>query len=109
MLLFGLLLYAAITVGFLLWDAKIGFGFEWDGEQYPPLPLAALFWWITLPFVAMSSFVTSLDEAKKVRKKKEETRIRIKIEEEKAIEAAMEEVDREVADFNARLKAGSGK
>lgn len=105
----GLCLYAAVLFGFLLWDAKIGFGFEWDGESYPPLFLAAVFWWITLPYVAASKFVTHLDKTKEVRKKKEEVRIRVQVEEEKAIEAAMDEVDREVADFNARLKAGIGK
>jgi hypothetical protein len=108
MLLLGLL-YAAVTVGFLLWDAKIGFGFEWDGESYPPLFLAATFWWITLPYVFASKFAGHLDKVKDVRKKKEEVRIRVQIEEEKAIEAAMDEVDREVADFNERLKAGVRK
>lgn len=109
MMVLGLCLYVAVALGFLLWDAKVGFGFEWDGESYPPLLLAAVFWWITLPFVFASKFTTHLDKMKEERKKKEEVRIRVKVEEEKAIEAAMEEVDREVADFNARLKAGVGK
>lgn len=109
MMVLGLCLYVAVALGFLLWDAKIGFGFEWDGENYPPLALAAVFWWITLPYVFASKFVGHLDKAKTERNKKEEIRIRIKVEEEKAIESAMEEVDREVADFNARLKAGAGK
>ena len=108
MLLLGLL-YAAVALGFLLWDAKIGFGFEWDGEDYPPLLLAAIFWWITLPYVFASKLVGHLDKVKYERKKKEELRIRIKIEQEKEITAAMDEVDREVADFNERLKAGVRK
>jgi len=109
MMVLGLCLYVAVALGFLLWDAKVGFGFEWDGENYPPLILAATFWWITLPYVFASKFVGHLDKVKEERKKKEEVRIRIKIEDEKAIEAAMDEVDREVADFNSRLKAGAKK
>jgi hypothetical protein len=107
MLIVGL--YLAVMVGFLLWDAKVGFGFEWDGYDYPPLFLAAGFWWITLPYVFVRKAVVYLDNAKKQRAEKEQTRIRIKLEDEKAVAAAMEEVEREMADFDEKLKMGVHK
>jgi len=101
--------YIAVSFGFILWDAKVGFGFEWDGDDYPPLILAAIFWWVTIPYASISKFIDHLDKVKEDRKKKEAVRIRIKVEEEQSIKTALEEVDREVAEFTEKLKMSAGK
>lgn len=45
------IIYCVMTLGVLAYDIFIGFDFDLDGNNLPPLALAALFWWITIPIL----------------------------------------------------------
>jgi hypothetical protein len=71
-------------VSFALYDAYIGFGYEFDGNDWAPLPLAVLLWPVTLVFVG---FHRALDSLKATRNKRitraaEQKLIRIAVEKE---------------------------
>ena len=80
---------------FYLWDAAIGFGFEWDGHNShsPPLELMALLWPIGL-FIAMISVFGSLcDNIKKARLARTNRKQRMRIAAEEELQSAMQEIE----------------
>jgi len=93
--------YIAMILGFCLWDAYIGTGVNWDGYYNDvPLPLAAIFWWIAIPIIALMRFVDLTKGIKATRelKKKlaEKQRNNIRIAAEKEEQEILEQVENEL-------------
>lgn len=95
MILF-LALYAAGMLAFALWDAYIGYGVEFDGQAWPPVPIAYGAWPITLAATIVALLGRSLQGAKDRRIKKSETQKRIRIAAEKEEEALMAQIESEM-------------
>lgn len=99
-----LLIYIAITLAIPLWDAYIGFGFEFpEIEEGPNAVLAGLFWPIGLPIILIITFSIQLEKAKQNRLRQQEKKERIRIAKENMratqeaeIEAAMRQVEEEM-------------
>lgn len=83
-------------VAFALYDAYVGFGYEFDGVIWPPLLLAVLFWPITLAFVALHRSLDTLDAAKKRRIARTEQQKLIRIAVEKETQQAYQSLDDEM-------------
>lgn len=90
--------YVACIIGFCVWDAVIGFGpeYKWDGFNQPPLALAAVFWPIAVPFVAIDCFIDYMGNVKKRRLAREAKQARLRIAAEKELQAAMDQVEEEI-------------
>lgn len=68
--------YILGVLSFCLWDACIGFGYDFDGYHTPPLPIVAVFWFISIPILLLCGFVRLciyLKEARIKRQNKKET------------------------------------
>lgn len=97
------LIYAAVAAGIILWDAYIGFGFEFpDIANGPNAVCAAAAWPIGLPIILIIVISNALDKAKTSRlaRVNEKKRIRLRLEkerleEQRAIEEEIANLDRE--------------
>lgn len=68
------ILYVCGLISFILWDACIGFGVDFDGTYNPPLFLVALFWFITVPCLLVYGFTKLCSYLKNARLKREADR-----------------------------------
>lgn len=96
-MLFWILSYLAVATAIVLWDAYIGFGFEFpDIEDGPNAVCAGLFWPIGLPIILIICFSKSIATIKKrrIEKAREVRRIRIAAEEER--EKILEQIEEEI-------------
>jgi len=108
--LFILATYFATVMGFCIWDAKVGFGFEWDGFDRPPLVLAAFFWPITLPYAFFMWFSKALTRAKKARLAREAEQEKIRVAAENDLAAALAQLESEESyETKATNRRGSGR
>jgi hypothetical protein len=108
--MFWLFLYLIVAVAIPVWDAYIGFGFEFpDLEEGPNAVLTGIFWPIGLPIILLIFVSKVLSRAKANRferqEKKEASRRvqeRIRIAQEKEVEAALLQVEEEMQDVQAK-------
>ncbi len=99
-----ILIYLAVALAVPLWDAFIGFGFEFpDIRDGPNAVLAGVFWPIGIPIILMICFSTFLERAKKSRLNRQAQREKVRIAQEKMriaqeaeVEAAMRQVEEEL-------------
>jgi len=107
-MLLWILGYLAVAAAVVLWDAYIGFGFEFpDIEDGPNAILAGIFWPIGLPIILMIVISNALSGAKerrlerqeitKRRKRREaEQERKLRIQEEQEYEETLAEVEKEI-------------
>lgn len=88
--------YIACIIAFIAWDAFIGFPYEFDGHELPPLCLVAIFWPLALPFVFFDSLTEKFSKIKKNRIAKEEKRNKLRIAAQKEIDNYMHEAEEEM-------------
>ena len=109
--------YALVALGIILWDAYIGFGFEFpDWDHGPNVVVCAVCWPIALPIILLITFgkvVMSVKE-RRVEKAKEQRKIRIAaiLERDRIIEQIEEEIghvetESQNATEHARILPGS--
>ena len=72
-------LYVFAIIGFCLFDALVGFGFEFDGYNAPPLAVAAIFWPIAVPILLVFGFATYMEGLKKTRIAKQEHQRQLRV------------------------------
>jgi hypothetical protein len=69
------IIYCLGVLGFLLWDAYIGFGDKFDKSMMhlsaPPVIFLAIVWFLSLPVMMFISFSDYLFEVKLKRKQRE--------------------------------------
>jgi hypothetical protein len=65
-------IYSLGVIGFVVWDALVGFPFEFDGGTSPPIFLAAMFWFIALPICVFAGLQWSLEGVKNRRIERQE-------------------------------------
>lgn len=94
-------LYVAGIISMMLWDTYIGFGFEFDGNDYPPFPLALLFWPLALPLVIFIGLGIKLSKIKEKRISRANQKRKLRIAAEKETAELMEEIDREIKQKSA--------
>ena len=88
--------YIACIIGFIAWDALVGFPFEFDGYELPPLVLVAILWPIGLPIVLFATVSDKLSKVKANRIVKEKKRNKLRIAAQKEIDNYMEEAEEEM-------------
>ena len=88
--------YIVCIIGFMAWDALVGFPYEFDGYELPPLTLVAILWPIALPFVFFASIGNKLSKVKENRIVKEKKRNKLRIAAQKEIDNYMEEAEEEM-------------
>jgi hypothetical protein len=101
-MLFWILGYVAVATAIILWDAYIGFGFEFPPiEDGPNAVCAGLFWPIGLPIILVIAFSKSIDSVKtrRLEKANEQRRIRIAAENER--DKILEQIEKEIAHVEA--------
>jgi hypothetical protein len=107
--------YIAMTLGVCLWDAFIGLGIELDGDENPPLALAACLWPMAIPillvhnFIRLCAFIKESREDRQKQKRKTQEKLRIQEEKlrvaaEKEFEASMAQVEAEMRTYEATSK-----
>lgn len=100
---------------FILWDALIGLGVDFDGYENPPLLLVAAFWPIAIPCLLFYNFIRLCDylkdkreERKKAERKKkekeEEVARKLRIAAEKEFEESMAQVEAEMTTYASKAK-----
>jgi hypothetical protein len=85
--------YILAALLFCLWDAAIGFGFEWNGEDTPPLILAAVLWPIGLLIAMVSVFLKLCLNIKDARLARTNRKQRMRIAAEEELQSAMQEIE----------------
>ncbi len=55
--------YFFMIIAFLLWDAYIGFGVDWEFEKIPVF-IPAIMWWFMIPLLLIMNFSDFLSEKK---------------------------------------------
>lgn len=91
--------YILAIIAFCVWDAFVGFPFEWDGYKNPPLALAAVFWPLTVPIVLVAAISNFLFNVKEARLKKEENMARVRVAAEKEMNQYLEQVEEELKSY----------
>lgn len=95
--------YLLVGLAIILWDAYIGFGFEFpDIEDGPNAVVAGALWPIGLPIILVIVLSMALEKAKDRRKERarEKRRIRIAAEEER--KAILEQIEEEISHVEAK-------
>jgi hypothetical protein len=108
--MFWLFLYLIVAVAIPVWDAYIGFGFEFpDLEEGPNAVFAGAFWPIGLPIILLVIASKGLSRAKANRFERQEKKEiarkaqeRVRIAQEKEVEAALQQVEEEMQDVQAK-------
>ena len=88
--------YLAGLVAFIVWDAIIGFGVEFDGGDWPPMALAVAVWPIMIPLALISVLLNSLQGLKEKRISRRETKRKLRIALQKEEETLLEQVEEEL-------------
>lgn len=101
--------YIAVATAIILWDAYIGFGFEFPSiEDGPNAAIAGLFWPIGLPVILMIAFGQAVSSAKERRMERieakrqalvEQKRFRIAAEKER--DKILEQIEKEIGNVEA--------
>jgi hypothetical protein len=91
-------IYFGGMIAFAAWDAYIGFGVEFDGDDWPPMFLALTFWPLTLVAAIVAAIGGFMGNAKSARneRQKEQKRIRIAAEQER--DTLLAEIEKEMFD-----------
>jgi adenylate kinase family enzyme len=107
--------YIAMTLGFVIWDAFIGTGVDYDNDwryfNCPPLWLTAMFWWLSIPIITFSRFIDwskSIKENRIERQEKEKALLilrkrqqeKLRVASEKEEEDILEQVEKELRSRN---------
>ncbi len=96
---------------FILWDALIGLGVDFDGYENPPLLLVAAFWPIAIPCLLFYNFIQLCQylkekreehqrEERKKKEKEEEVARKLRVAAEKEFEASMAQVEAEMRTYS---------
>jgi hypothetical protein len=101
--------YALVAAGIILWDAYIGFGFEFPSiEDGPNAAIAGLLWPIGLPIILAISFGLAISSVKERRMQKKEERKqllaeqkRFRIAAEKERDKILEQIEEEIGHVEA--------
>jgi hypothetical protein len=88
--------YLSGIVAMLLWDAYIGFGFDFDGNDYPPFGLALIFWPLAFPIAFFIGFAGKLEGVKRKRIDKAKAQKRLRIAAEKETADLLDELEKEI-------------
>lgn len=101
-MLFWILGYLAVAAAIVLWDAYIGFGFEFPAiEDGPNAVCAGLFWPIGLPIILIICFSKSIATVKERRIEKAREVRRIRIAAEKERDKILEQIEEEIRHVEA--------
>lgn len=96
-MLIWILGYLAVAAAIILWDAYIGFGFEFPSiEDGPNAAIAGLFWPIGLPVILAIAFGKAVSSAKERRLEKAIEIRRIRIAAEKERDKILEQIEEEI-------------
>lgn len=94
-MLIWILGYIAVAAGIILWDAYIGFGFEFPKiEDGPNAAIAGLLWPIGLPIILMIAFGQAVLSAKERRMERIEAKRQVLAEQKRFRIAAEKERDK---------------
>lgn len=97
-------IYIAGIFGMWLWDTFIGFSFEFDGYNGPPLGLACAFWPLAFPIALLIDLGEKLSGVKRQRIAKEEQQEKVRIAAQKELDIYMREVEEELRTVVRRAK-----
>lgn len=101
-MLFWILGYLAVATVIILWDAYVGFGFEFPAiEDGPNAAIAGLFWPIGLPIILAIAFGKAVSTAKERRLEKANEQRRIRIAAEKERDRIIEQIEEEIGHVEA--------
>ena len=89
-------LYISAIIGFCLFDALVGLGYDFDGYKDPPLALVAVFWPIAVPILAVFGFARYTRNLKETRIAKQEHQRQLRVAAEREVETAMKQVEAEI-------------
>ncbi len=89
-------IYLAGLIGFIVWDAAIGFGVEFDGGDWPPMIMAMVAWPLVVPLTVLAFISRSLEGVKEKRIARRESQRRLRIALKKEEEALLEQVEEEL-------------
>lgn len=94
-MLFWILGYVVVATSIILWDAYIGFGFEFPSiEDGPNAAIAGLLWPIGLPVILAISFGLAISSVKERRMQKQEEKKQLLAEQKRFRIAAEKERDK---------------
>lgn len=101
--MFWVLGYLMVALAVILWDAYIGFGFEFpDIEDGPNAVVAGVLWPIGLPIILIIVLSIVLEKAKKGRIERSREKRRVRIAAEKEQEAILEQIEEEMSRVEAK-------
>jgi hypothetical protein len=96
-MLIWILGYITVAAAIILWDAYIGFGFEFPSvENGPNAAIAGLFWPIGLPIILLIAFGKAVESAKDRRVERAHEHRRIRIAAEKERDKILEQIEEEI-------------
>lgn len=96
-MLLWILGYFAVAAVIILWDAYIGFGFEFpDIDHGPNAAICAVFWPLALPIILMISFGKAVMSVKERRLEKAKEQRKIRIAAEKERDRILEQIEEEI-------------
>lgn len=89
--------YLLGSFAFCLWDSWIGMPVDWNDRygETPPLGVAAAFWPIAVPIVALIAFNNYLKESKENRIVQEKNKQKLRIAQQKEMDEAWEQIEEE--------------
>lgn len=67
----GLIIYIVGIILFYLWDACIGWGYDFEEPGNPHVAVAALLWFISVPILMIHNFIRLCDYLKEARQKRQ--------------------------------------
>lgn len=98
-------MYAAVAVAIILWDAYIGFGFEFPNiEDGPNAICAGLLWPIGLPVILLIIFSMRLEKAKSHRLERAREKRRLRIEAEVEQKVMLDQIEKEITHVEAKAQ-----
>lgn len=101
--MFWVLGYILVAVAIVLWDAYIGFGFEFPSiEDGPNAVVAGVFWPIGLPIILMIVFSNIVENAKERRIDRAREKRRIRVAAEREQKAILEQIEEEISHVEAK-------
>lgn len=93
-----------------VWDAVVGFGYDFNGKENPPVGLVCWCWMFSLPTILFFRFEDWLKKVKTKRLTKEEHMKKLRVKTEQEVNAIMQQIDYELradleSDINAPIKS----
>jgi hypothetical protein len=100
--MFFLGIYILGIIIFNVWDAFIGFGFEFpDISEGPNAILCSVLWPISLPIIMLIVFGNAMSKIKEHRIERKEEKIRFRIAAEREREQILEQIEKEMSHVKA--------